>query len=46
MVGTITGLHAGGYGYYASDVPRVEGWTPVDRLEVEGWAADVLARGH
>ena len=33
-------------GYYASDVPRVEGWTPVDRLEVEGWAADVLARGH
>ena len=33
-------------GYFASDAPRVEGWSVVARLELEGWAADVLARRH
>ena len=33
-------------GYLASDSPRVPGWSVVDRLELDGWAADVLARGH
>jgi ribosomal protein L11 methyltransferase len=29
-------------GYLARDVPRVEGWHPVRRREVDGWAADLL----
>lgn len=33
-------------GYYAPSAPRAEGWTVVDRLELDGWAADVLARRH
>jgi ribosomal protein L11 methyltransferase len=33
-------------GYFASERPRAAGWTPVDRLELEGWAADVLAKQH
>jgi ribosomal protein L11 methyltransferase len=33
-------------GYLESERPRVPGWEPVDRLELEGWAADVLARRH
>ena len=33
-------------GYLESETPRVPGWKPVDRLELEGWAADVLARRH
>lgn len=33
-------------GYFASDGPRAAGWTAVDRVELEGWAADVLARRH
>ena len=33
-------------GYLASEAPRAEGWAPVDRIELEGWAADVLARRH
>lgn len=33
-------------GYFASAAPRAEGWSLVDRLELEGWAADVLARRH
>jgi ribosomal protein L11 methylase PrmA len=33
-------------GYFASDAPRVEGWSVVERHELEGWAADVLARRH
>ena len=33
-------------GYLESEAPRVPGWEPVDRLELEGWAADVLARRH
>jgi ribosomal protein L11 methyltransferase len=33
-------------GYFASEAPRKEGWTAVERLELEGWAADVLARRH
>ena len=31
-------------GYLASETPRAPGWEAVDRLELEGWAADVLAR--
>lgn len=33
-------------GYYATDAPSAEGWTAIERLELEGWAADVLARRH
>jgi len=33
-------------GYLASYAPRADGWSAVDRLELEGWAADVLARRH
>jgi ribosomal protein L11 methyltransferase len=29
-------------GYLARDVPRVEGWEHVSRLELDGWAADML----
>ena len=30
-------------GYLASERPRAPGWIGVDRLELDGWAADVLA---
>jgi ribosomal protein L11 methyltransferase len=33
-------------GYYATEAPSAKGWTPVERLELEGWAADVLTRRH
>ena len=33
-------------GYLDSERPTVPGWTYVDRLELEGWAADVLAKRH
>ena len=33
-------------GYLASETPTAPGWTHVDRLEVDGWAADVLALQH
>lgn len=33
-------------GYVSSDVPRADGWSAVDRLVLEGWAADVLAKPH
>ena len=29
-------------GYLAAEAPRAPGWVAVDRLELEGWAADVL----
>jgi ribosomal protein L11 methyltransferase len=32
-------------GYLVGEQPRVEGWTPIDRLELDGWAADVFRRG-
>ena len=30
-------------GYLASEMPTVSGWVHVDRLELEGWAADVFS---
>jgi hypothetical protein len=33
-------------GYLASDAPRIDGWNLVERIELEGWAADVLAARH
>ena len=30
-------------GYLAHDTPRVSGWNPVSRIELDGWAADLLA---
>jgi len=33
-------------GYLASEAPRAEGWQALDRLALEGWAADVLVRRH
>jgi len=38
--------HAVTSGYFASERPTASGWTPVDRVELEGWAADVLAKQH
>jgi ribosomal protein L11 methyltransferase len=31
-------------GYLADERPHVPGWRPVDRLELEGWAADAFER--
>jgi ribosomal protein L11 methyltransferase len=33
-------------GYFVSEAPRAEGWAAVKHFELEGWAADVLARRH
>ena len=33
-------------GYLASDSLRAPGWRVVERVELDGWAADVLARAH
>ena len=33
-------------GYLASEQPAAAGWRSADRLELEGWAADVFARPH
>jgi ribosomal protein L11 methyltransferase len=33
-------------GYLVSERPEAERWSRVDRLELEGWAADVFARRH
>jgi ribosomal protein L11 methyltransferase len=33
-------------GYLAADALDVPGWTTLERLELEGWAADALARAH
>ena len=30
-------------GYLAGEVPRVSGWESVSRIELDGWAADLLA---
>jgi ribosomal protein L11 methyltransferase len=42
-------LHAGRAvtsGYLASEAPRAPQWDPVHRLELDGWAADVLVKRH
>ena len=31
-------------GYLESEMPTASGWTQVDRLEIEGWAADTLRK--
>jgi ribosomal protein L11 methyltransferase len=31
-------------GYLATERPRVEGWVHVQRVELDGWAADVFSR--
>jgi ribosomal protein L11 methyltransferase len=31
-------------GYLAGEAPRVSGWESVSRVELDGWAADLLAR--
>jgi hypothetical protein len=33
-------------GYLVSERPAAAGWTAGERVELEGWAADVLARRH
>ena len=33
-------------GYLASEQPQVEGWQPGARLELDGWAADVLSNAR
>ena len=33
-------------GYLATDSPRATGWATVERLELEGWAADARERAH
>lgn len=31
-------------GYLVGEQPQAEDWTPVDRLELDGWAADIFLR--
>jgi ribosomal protein L11 methyltransferase len=33
-------------GYYLSEHPAAPGWSRVERVELEGWAADVLTKRH
>ena len=33
-------------GYLDTEAPQAPGWAGVDRLELEGWAADVFAKRH
>ena len=33
-------------GYLATEAPRAPGWLGVDRLELEGWAADAFVKRH
>ena len=33
-------------GYLAAETPQAPGWVGVDRLELEGWAADVFVKPH
>jgi ribosomal protein L11 methyltransferase len=33
-------------GYLAADSLRAAGWTTIERLELEGWAADAFERAH
>jgi ribosomal protein L11 methyltransferase len=33
-------------GYLTADSPRAPGWTTIERLELDGWAADALERAH
>jgi ribosomal protein L11 methyltransferase len=33
-------------GYFASERPTASGWEHVERVELEGWAADVLAKHY
>ncbi len=40
---TLTAPRAVTYGYLASDQPRLAGYRPLERMERDGWAADVFA---
>jgi ribosomal protein L11 methyltransferase len=42
MLGRATHPVAVTSGYLASETPTASGWTRTDRVEVDGWAADVL----
>jgi len=33
-------------GYLAAETPRASGWVGVDRLDLDGWAADVFVKPH
>ncbi len=44
LLGRVTARVAVTSGYLASERPQAPGWIGVDRLELDGWAADVLAR--
>ena len=33
-------------GYLVAETPQASGWVAIDRLELEGWAADVFAKRH
>ena len=44
LLGRATARVAVTSGYLASERPQAPGWIGVDRLELDGWAADVLAR--
>jgi ribosomal protein L11 methyltransferase len=44
LLARLDARHAVTSGYFASERPTASGWTPVDRVETEGWVADVLAK--
>lgn len=46
LLDRVDARHAVTSGYLASELPSRPGWEPVDRVELEGWAADVLAKRH
>jgi ribosomal protein L11 methyltransferase len=46
LLDRLTARHAVTSGYLGSEQPSAPGWEALDRVELEGWAADVLAKRH
>ena len=46
LLDRLTARHAVTSGYLGSEQASAPGWEAVDRVELEGWAADVLAKRH
>jgi ribosomal protein L11 methyltransferase len=46
LLGRLVACLAVTSGYLESELPMAPGWKAVDRLELEGWAADVFAMRH
>jgi ribosomal protein L11 methyltransferase len=46
LLGRVPAAVAVTSGYFVAHAPRRAGWKRVDRIEIEGWAADVLVARH